>query len=373
MHLSRSSFWLALVGVAASGLGAADPAPSQGDEHLRRWLLRFPEADADRDGRLTAVEAWQYQGDLPQRSREQQARRERAIVEAATAGRPVPVEPRLQPHLADVRYGPHDRNFLDLWLARSSGPAPWVIFFHGGAPGRSATSAIFTTRRSGPASRAGISVAAVNYRFTASAPLPAQFLDGARAVQFLRSRAAAWNLDPKRVAAYGASAGAIMSLWLGFHPDLADPKSRDPIARQSTRLTCVGSVNGQCTINPFVIRDWIGEPAFQHGVFPTAFGVKSHAELSDPRAASAVRPDVAPLAPHARRSAGLCQLHGAGCAAAGGKAKRGQGMHHPIFGHKLKAAMEGLGLECHYVHVADLAGDPELAMVQFFRRKFGRP
>lgn len=371
MHLSRSSFWLTLIGVAASGLGAAEPAPSQGDEHLRRWLLRFPEADADRDGRLTAVEAWQYQGELPQRSREQQARRERAIVEAATAGRPVPVEPRLQPHLADVRYGPHDRNFLDLWLARSSGPAPWVIFFHGGAWKIGDKRDIHDeTLRT--CLEAGISVAAVNYRFTASAPLPAQFLDGARAVQFLRSRAAAWNLDPKRVAAYGASAGAIMSLWLGFHPDLADPKSRDPIARQSTRLTCVGSVNGQCTINPFVIREWIGEPAFQHGVFPPAFGVKSHTELNDP----ALRPQfdrMSPLSHLTRDDPPVFASYTEPDAPLPAKANRGQGMHHPIFGHKLKAAMDGLGLECHYVHVADPAGDPELAMVQFFRRKFGQP
>jgi len=220
MHPSRFSLWLALAGFAACSLVAAVPDPSGGDEHLRRWLLRFPEADADRDGRLTAAEAWQYQGDLPQRNRDQQARRERAIVEAATAGRPVPAESRLLPHLSDVRYGPHDRNFLDLWLARSSGPAPWVVFFHGGAwkIGDKRDLHDETLRA---CLEAGVSVAAVNYRFTASAPLPAQFLDGARAVQFLRSRAATWNLDPKRVAAYGASAGAIMSLWLGFHPDLA--------------------------------------------------------------------------------------------------------------------------------------------------------
>jgi len=81
MQPSRSSCWLALAGCAAGSLVAAVPDPSRGDEHLRRWLLRFPAADANRDGRLTAEEAWQYQGDLPQRSRDQQARRERAIVE----------------------------------------------------------------------------------------------------------------------------------------------------------------------------------------------------------------------------------------------------------------------------------------------------
>src|SRR6478609_3895701 len=45
-----------------------------------------------------------------------------------------PNKPR--PDLVDVRYGPHARNVLDLWKAPSlpgrSGPAPVVVFFHGG-------------------------------------------------------------------------------------------------------------------------------------------------------------------------------------------------------------------------------------------------
>ncbi|MBV8917708.1 MAG: alpha/beta hydrolase fold domain-containing protein, partial [Bradyrhizobium sp.] len=40
------------------------------------------------------------------------------------------------------------------------------------------------------------------------AKAPAQFLDAARAIQFVRSRAKPWNLDPGRIAATGASAGA---------------------------------------------------------------------------------------------------------------------------------------------------------------------
>src|SRR5262249_61449998 len=86
---------------------------------------------------------------------------------------------------------------------------------------------------------AGISVAAINYRYSTQAIAPAPFQDGARAVQFLRSKAKDWNLDPKQVAATGGSAGAGISLWLAFHDDLADPQSKDPVLRQSTRLTFV--------------------------------------------------------------------------------------------------------------------------------------
>ena len=95
----------------------------------------------------------------------------------------------------------------------------------------------------------GISVAAINYRFILQAmehkvepPVKGCLHDAARALQTLRSKAKEWNLDPKRVGATGGSAGACTSLWLALHDDLADPKSSDPIARQSSRLTCAAVI-----------------------------------------------------------------------------------------------------------------------------------
>ena len=62
--------------------------------------------------------------------------------------------------------------------------------------------------------------------------------DAARALQFVRSKAGEWNIDKQRIGASGASAGACSSLWLAFHPDMADPNSSDPVTRESTRLWC---------------------------------------------------------------------------------------------------------------------------------------
>jgi acetyl esterase/lipase len=81
--------------------------------------------------------------------------------------------------------------------------------------------------------------------------------DAARAVQFLRSKAEEWNLDPRRVGANGGSAGACSSLYLALHDDLADPDSPDPIARQSTRLTCAAVVGAQTDLDPHRTRAWI--------------------------------------------------------------------------------------------------------------------
>ncbi|MCX7011338.1 MAG: hypothetical protein NTW86_02010 [Candidatus Sumerlaeota bacterium] len=41
----------------------------------------------------------------------------------------------------------------------------------------------------------------------------------------------------------------MISLLVGFHEDMADPTSDDPVKRQSTRLSVVGSVDGQTTLD----------------------------------------------------------------------------------------------------------------------------
>ena len=36
------------------------------------------------------------------------------------------------PDLANVSYGPYERNVVDLWKAKSERPTPLVVFIHGG-------------------------------------------------------------------------------------------------------------------------------------------------------------------------------------------------------------------------------------------------
>jgi len=111
--------------------------------------------------------------------------------------------------------------------------------------------------------KAGISVVSVEYRFIPEAtadgeqpPVRGPLHDAARALQFVRSKAAEWNIDKQRIAASGGSAGACSSLWLAFHPDLADPQSSDPIARESTRLWCAAVDGAQTTLDPQQMREW---------------------------------------------------------------------------------------------------------------------
>jgi acetyl esterase/lipase len=112
-----------------------------------------------------------------------------------------------------------------------------------------------------PFLKAGISVVSINYRYISQAqevepPVKAPLHDAALALQTVRSKAAEWNIDKTRIGASGGSAGACSSLWLAFHPDMADPKSSDPIARESTRLFCAAVNGAQTTLDPQQMKAW---------------------------------------------------------------------------------------------------------------------
>ena len=145
----------------------------------------------------------------------------------------------LTPDLADVAYGPHERNKLDLYQTKASnGPAPVVVFIHGGGFRNGDKSKYAKDKELAALVNGGVTCATINYPFLTSAPVQDILKHCARAVQFLRSKSGEWKLDKTRFAAIGGSAGAGTSLWLATRDDLADPNATDPVLRESTRLTC---------------------------------------------------------------------------------------------------------------------------------------
>jgi acetyl esterase/lipase len=132
-----------------------------------------------------------------------------------------------------------------------------------------------------PMLAAGVSVVSIEYRFIADAvrdgvnpPVKAPMRDTARALQFVRSKAAEWNIDKKRIAASGGSAGACTSLWLAFHDDLAETNSSDPIARESTRLTGAAVTNPQTSLDPQQMREWTPNSTYGGHAFGVIKGIK---------------------------------------------------------------------------------------------------
>lgn len=183
--------------------------------------------------------------------------------------------------LTNVPYGKHPRQVLDLYQAKSDTPTPVVFYIHGGG-WRNGDKKI----NAKPFLDKGISVVAITYRFVqhgveekVEPPVKAPLEDAARALQFVRSKAGEWNLDKKRIGATGGSAGGCSSLWLAFHNDLADPKSVDPIARESTRLYCAGVNGAQTSLDPLELREWM--PNYVYGAH--AFGLPNFQALYDDR------------------------------------------------------------------------------------------
>ena len=237
------------------------------------------------------------------------------------------------PDVADVRYGPHERNLLDIWKAKprpgQTGPTPVVVYFHGGGfrgGDKSSVPAWLVIK----CLDAGISVASANYRLSQTAAFPAPMLDGARAIQFVRYKAAELGIDPDRIAASGNSAGAGIALWVGFHDDLADPTSGDAVERASSRVCCLGVDGAQTSYDPRFIKSLIGGRAHEHPALRWFYGIKSDAEADSPRAAETVRRGVTDQLRDVRRPAGHHVLRRARCAAAS-RREGGAGNPSPAF------------------------------------------
>jgi acetyl esterase len=134
---------------------------------------------------------------------------------------------------------------LDAYLVKLTGPTPVLIEIHGGGWRRGSKSQfLYPGDLIERVLDAGISVVSIDYRLTPAHPFPAQMEDTVRTVQFVRSRARDWNIDPNRIAAIGGSAGAHLAAWVGLHDDVAQPRSLDPIERFSSRLTCFAALSG---------------------------------------------------------------------------------------------------------------------------------
>ncbi|MFZ5830078.1 MAG: alpha/beta hydrolase [Planctomycetota bacterium] len=201
---------------------------------------------------------------------------------AAKGGKAAKAPPAPPPDKADLAYGSHPNQRIDLWLAKTERPAPLAIFIHGGGFIGGDKSRI-----SGEVVKellaAGVSVAAINYRFRTEVPLPVILRDSARALQFLRSKADEFGVDKTRVACFGGSAGAGTSLWLAFRDDLADPQSEDPVARESTRISAAAATGCQATYDITKWPEILGSDDvlrfYPETDAPAFYGFKSTEEL----------------------------------------------------------------------------------------------
>lgn len=382
--LATAVLFLAVATVhGAEGEGAKRPAPDPREQQVRQQAEKatrafFERNDKNKDGKLSRDE-------LPPGARRifdrVDANHDGAITPAedtafrqarAKGAKPGQRRSRTRlpkPDHADVSYGPHERNVLDVWLARSDKPTPLVVYYHGGGfrggDKRTLNRALLEKLLDG-----GVSVAAANYRLTNVAPFPAQMHDCAKALQFLRHHAKKYNVDPKRVGATGGSAGAIISMWLAFHEDLANPDAKDPVARQSTRLSVAVVYAAQSTIDPRAIQKMYNTNQVD-GSLILLYGMKDASDIDDPKF-HPLFVEASPINHATKDDPPVLAYYPQANQPLPPNSSGRQHIHHPKFGLLLKKKLDELGVECVLRLREDCPGGAPIdEYAKFFFDKFG--
>lgn len=265
------------------------------------------------------------------------------------------------PDIREMRYGPHFRQTIDFYKAKSDKPTPLVVSIHGGG-WTGASKAQMLPPVTALLSR-GISVASIGYRLIYDGrtdkvhpELAAPMLDAARALQFLRSKAGELNIDKERIAATGISAGANSSLWLALHQDLADPSSPDPVARESTRVCCAGCGGfTYASYDPKQLDEWVrnhcvARDTFTYSSIASILGVETQSKDDEAIFMELLeqRKDLLPwlrefsLFEMVTRDAPPVYF-------SYGASPMNTSDHSPQWGYQFKLRMDEVGAECHFI------------------------
>src|SRR5262249_26159536 len=129
----------------------------------------------------------------------------------------------------DMKYGPHERNTLDLFVPEGGGSArPIFMFVHGGGfvrGNKRSPDSPFYDNIMLWANRNGMVGVNIEYRLAPAAPWPAGQEDIAMAVRWAANNAAANGADANRIYLMGHSAGAThVAIYVG-HPEFHAPKA----------------------------------------------------------------------------------------------------------------------------------------------------
>ena len=274
---------------------------------------------------------------------------------------------------ANEKYGSHERNIFDIWLAESDKPTPLVIYIHGGGFVGGDKSRYYDSEDWLRFLEAGVSVASINYRFMNEAPygILASMMDSKRCLQYIRYNAEKYNIDKTRIACSGGSAGAGTSLWLAFSDDMAEPESADPVLRESTRIVAAGAFATQSTYDILLWSDILNLPGEKSKeemqVIAYAFGLESANDV-DLYAQTAIRNNLdflgkmdknaSPFFVYNRREGGI-------------PADDDALQHHPLHAKALKEKAELVGVEAVvYAPAIGIQDERGVDLVDFFLSKF---
>ncbi len=157
---------------------------------------------------------------------------------------------------ADIQYGTGDGIplSLDLYSAEGAkGAAPGILLFFGGGwrQGRKDQLRVYAQYFA----QQGYVVAAVQYRLREEGLWPKSVQDAKCAVRWMRAHAAENGVDPERIAVMGNSAGAYLSLMLGYTAGVPEFEGNGGCPEQSSAVQAVIDIYGPTDFTEPVRRD----------------------------------------------------------------------------------------------------------------------
>ncbi|MGI5950546.1 MAG: alpha/beta hydrolase [Brooklawnia sp.] len=132
---------------------------------------------------------------------------------------PWPIQPRSVLRIANLAYGPGERQRLDVLRSRDArAPGPALIYWHGG--GYSTGSKNFEARALRYRfAQLGWVVVSANYGLRPAAGYPGHLVDAKRVIAWVRGNAADHGIDPDRIVVAGSSAGAHLATLAALTPN----------------------------------------------------------------------------------------------------------------------------------------------------------
>ncbi len=163
-----------------------------------------------------------------------------------------------KPDLADVPYGPLERERLDVFRAKGpagSPPAPVIVMVHGGGwcVGDKAMASV-TANKVARWTPKGLMLVSLNYPMVNDGyGAVAQAQAVAQALAFVQKQASAWGGDPNRVILMGHSAGAHLVSLVNADPDMIKSAgARMPLATVSIDAGAIDVVKQMPQVYPFL-------------------------------------------------------------------------------------------------------------------------
>ena len=270
----------------------------------------------------------------------------------------------LPPTFKDVQYGPHPKELINFWQFQSAQPVGILLQIHGGGWMGGKKDEVLRPHQL----KQGYHIASISYPLVNEGALqPAMLNSALRAVQFLRFKADEWKIDSSRIVATGGSAGGCSSLLIALHDDIAEPNNPDPVKRFSSRISGAQVAGAQTTMNPFLIKEKIGEKTFANPMPYQPFGAETAEDMM--RDWEKYKQLALKCSPITHLSKDDPPLHLFYNVNREFPTSRGSnGIHSPIFGEIMLEACEKIGVECYLQYWEKDRPLPEVSRQDFLNK-----